>query len=308
MLNIFGRKKDEDENFLEIVLDEAVDCLCDFTYNFYWQHQGEKMDPDEKIPGNDYSYREIVEKLKNGQNIKIIGDVGHRLCSSMGVDLQYFGGSGGEVEVGNIIVDGDVDTRMGISMVKGIIYVKGELKEPFGNLIELKSDKKGYQKYKSITDIMMHGLNGEKLIDSELIGNKLIIEPGHIRDTVGARLNRDAEIIHNGNVDLSTGILMRQGIVRVNGDAGKNTGALLNGGTVIINGDCDDFSAIDMINGALVVNGDAGKFMGAQRKNGVIFAKKGSPIPPTTKKKMDDVDNDNLLRWGLNPSHFKKFG
>lgn len=307
MLNIFGRKKDEDETYLEIVLDEAVDCLCDFTYNFYWQHHGEKMDPDAKIPGNDYTYREIVEKLKKGENIKIIGDVGHRMCSSMGVDLQYFGGTGREVETGTVIVDGDVESRMGISMVRGTIYVKGKVKEPFGNLIEVKSDKKGYKKFKSITDIMMNGLQKEKLIDAELNGNKLIIEQGHIRDTVGARLNKDVEIIHNGDVDLSTGILMRKGIVRVNGNAGKNTGALLNGGTVIIKGDCDDFSAIEMIKGTLIVDGDAGKFMGAQRKNGVIFAKHGNPIPPTSLETLNNDDKNNLLQWGLNPVNFNKY-
>jgi formylmethanofuran dehydrogenase subunit C len=204
-------------------------------------------------------------------------------------------------------VDGNVDSRMGISMVRGTIYVKGQLKEPFGNLIEVKSDIKGYKKFKSITDIMMNGLNGEKLIGAELRGNKLIIGEGHIRDTVGARLNRDVEIIHNGDVDLSTGILMRQGVVRVNGNAGNNAGALLNGGTVVINGNCDDFSAIEMIKGTLVVNGDAGKFMGAQRKSGVIFAKNGSPIPPTKQRDLDESDRNTLLGLGLNPLNFKKF-
>jgi formylmethanofuran dehydrogenase subunit C len=307
MLKIFGRKKEEEENILEIVLNEPVDCLCDFTYNFYWQHQGEKMNPDAKIPDNDYTFREVVEHLKKGHNVQIKGQVGHRMCSSMGVDLQYFGGTGGEVETGKVMVDGDVDSRMGISMVRGTIYVMGNVKEPFGNLIEVKSDIKGYKKFKSITDIVNNGLNGEKLIDAELMGNQLVIDEGHIRDTVGARLNTNAEIIHNGDVDLSTGILMRQGVVRVNGNAGNNTGALLNGGTVVIHGKCDDFSAIEMIKGTLVVNGDAGKFMGAQRKKGIIFAKKGSPIPPTEERDMDENDRNMLLRLGMNPNHFKKF-
>ncbi len=307
MLKIFGRKKQEEDTFLEIDLDEPVDCLCDFTYNFYWQHKGEKMDPYAKVPGNNYTFRELVDHLKNGGNIKIKGDVGHRMCSSMGVDLQYFGGTGGEVESGKVVVDGDVASRMGISMVRGTIYVKGKVKEPFGNLIEVQSDIKGYKKFKSITDILMNGLNREKLIGAEFMGNRLIIEKGHIRDTVGARLNKDAEIIHNGDVDLSTGILMRQGVVRVKGNAGKNTGALLNGGTVVINGNCDDFSAIEMIKGTLVVKGDAGKFMGAQRKNGVIFAYQGSPIPPTAEKKIEEADKNTLLGLGMNPVNFKKY-
>lgn len=311
MLNIFGRKKDSDEtiseNVLEIELKEPVDCLCDFTYNFYWQHQGEKLNPDENIPGNDYTFREVVEHLKKGQNIKIIGNMGHRLCSSMGVNLQYFGGDGKDIEVGNVIIDGDVDSRMGISMAQGIIYVKGKVKEPIGNLIQLKSNLKGYKKFKSITDIVSNGLNGEKLIGGELSRKKLNIDDGIIRDTIGARLNIDAEIIHQGDVDLSTGILMRKGVVKVNGNAGKNTGALLNGGTVLINGDCDDFSGIEMKRGTLIVNGNAGKFMGAQKKNGVILAKKGSPIPPTEQRNLEEYDKQLLISQGVNPSQFLKF-
>ena len=311
MLNIFGRKKDSDENIyeniLEIELKEPVDCLCDFTYNFYWQHQGEKMNPDENVPGNEHTFREVVEHLKKGQNIKILGEVGHRLCSSMGVNLQYFGGDGKDIEVGNVIIDGNVDSRMGISMARGSIYVKGKIKEPIGNLIELKSDLKDYRKFKSITDIVTNGLNGEKLIGGELSRKRLNIDDGIIRDTVGARLNIDAEIIHYGDVDLSTGILMRKGVVKVNGNAGKNTGALLNGGTVVINGKSDDFSAIEMKKGTLVINGNAGKFMGAQKKNGVILAKKGNPIPPTEQKNLEESDKQLLISLGVNPSGFLKF-
>ncbi len=311
MLNIFGRKKDSDENIyenmLEIELKEPVDCLGDFTYNFYWQHQGEKMNPDEKVPGNEHSFREVVEHLKKGHNIKIIGNVGHRLCSSMGVNLQYFGGDGKNIEVGNVIVDGNVDSRMGISMARGSIYVKGKIKEPIGNLIQVKSNLKGYKKFKSITDMVTHGLNGEKLIGGELSRKRLNIDDGIIRDTIGARLNIDAEIIHQGEVDLSTGILMRKGVVKVNGNAGKNTGALLNGGTVVINGNSDDFSAIEMKKGTLIINGDAGKFMGAQKENGVILTKKGSPIPPTEQKNLEESDKQLLISRGVNPSGFLKF-
>lgn len=307
MLNIFGRKKDDEEHIMELELSEPVDCICDFTYNFYWQHQGEKMNPDDKIPGNEHSFREVVEHLKMGHSIKIKGNVGHRACSSMGVNLQYFGGDGGDIEVGKVIIDGDVDSRMGISMARGSVYVKGKVKEPFGNLIAVKSDIKGYKKFKSITDVITRGLQGEKLIGAELSGKRLNINDGSIRDTLGARLNTDAEIIHQGDVDLSTGILMRKGVVKVNGNAGKNTGALLNGGTVLINGNCDDFSAIEMKKGNLVVNGDAGKFMGAQKKSGMILAKKGSPIPPTAKKPIESSDKNLLISLGVNPNGFLKF-
>jgi formylmethanofuran dehydrogenase subunit C len=41
-----------------------------------------------------------------------------------------------------VYVEGNVDSRMGISMTRGNIYIKGKIKEPIGNLIEVKSDKK----------------------------------------------------------------------------------------------------------------------------------------------------------------------
>ena len=309
MLKLFGKKsKEKERDILEVTLQEPVDCLCDFTYNFYWQHKGEKLQPEWKIPENDVTFKDLVEHLKKGGSIKINGNAGHRLCSSMGVDIKYFGGSGKDVDVGDVIVDGDVDTRMGISMVRGSIYVKGDVKEPFGNLVEIKSDLKGYRKFKSITDIVMNGLNGEKLIGSQITGNGISITDGSIRDTVGARVDKEVEIVVNGNVDLSTGILMRNGVVRVNGNAGKNTGALLNGGTVIINGNCDDFTGIDMIKGTIIVNGDAGKFLVANKKSGVVFAKKGSPIPPANEKNLNSEESTMLLRHGFNPREFKKFG
>lgn len=308
MFKLFGKKsKEKDREILEIDLHEPVDCLCDFTYNFYWQHKGEKLDPSWKIPGNEYTFSDLVEHLKKGNDVKINGNAGHRLCSSMGVDLKFFGGSGKEVNVGNVIVDGDVDTRMGISMVKGSIYIKGNVKGPIGNLVEVKSDMRGYRKFKSITDILMNGLEGDKLKGGQITSNGILIDDKIIRDTVGSRLNKDAQIVVNGNVDLSTGILMRDGTVRVNGNAGKNTGALLNGGTVIINGNCDDFTGIDMIKGSIIVNGDAGKFLAANKKNGTVFAKKGSPIPPTEEKNLNSEDSTKLLKIGFNPREFIKF-
>lgn len=308
MLKLFGKKsKEKERDILEVNLSKQVDCLCDFTYNFYWQHKGEKLQPEWKIPGNDITFNDLVEHLKKGGSVKLKGNAGHRLCSSMGVDIKYFGGSGKDIDVGDVIVDGNVDTRMGISMVRGSIYVKGDIKEPFGNLVEVKSEMKGYRKFKAITDIVMNGLNGEKLIGSQISGNGILINDSSIRDTVGARLDKEVEIVVNGNVDLSTGILMRNGRVRVNGNAGKNTGALLNGGTVIINGNCDDFTGIDMIKGTIIVNGDAGKFLIANKKSGVVFAKKGSPIPPASEKKLNSEDSSLLVKFGFNPREFKKF-
>jgi formylmethanofuran dehydrogenase subunit C len=307
MFKILGGKEKKEKEFLVLEVDKPVDCLADFTFNFYWQHKGEKLDPCWKIPGNDYTFREVVEHLKKGDDVLINGDTGHRLCSSMGVDLQYFGGSGSNLPVGDVYVEGNVDSRMGISMTRGNIYIKGKIKEPIGNLIEVKSDKKGYRKFRSITDILTNGVSGGKLKGAQLVGNKLSVNDGTVKDTVGARLNIDAEISMLGNVDLSTGILMRKGVVRINGNAGKNTGALLNGGNVIINGDTDDFTAIDMIKGTVIVNGNAGKFLAANKKSGVVLARKGSPIPPAKKVELTNQDQKLLLSYGFNPQRFMKF-
>lgn len=309
MFKIFGRNSDKEweREFLEIEVTEPVDCLCDFTFNFHWQHKGEKLDPSWKIPGNDLTFGEVVEHLKNQQNVRINGNTGHRLASSMGVDLQYFGGSGKDIPVGDVYVEGDVDTRMGISMTRGNIYVKGKVKEPMGNLVEVKSNQKSYRQFRSITDIVTHGLEGDKLVGCQFVGKRFIIDDGTVKDTVGARLDSDVDIIKQGNVDLSTGILMRKGTTRINGNAGKNTGALLNGGTIIINGDTDDFTAIDMIKGTIIVNGNAGKFLAANKKKGIILAKNGNPIPPIDEKPLQSEDQQLLINQGFNPTGFKKF-
>lgn len=309
MFRIFGRKSDEKKvrECILLEMSEPVDCIADFTFNFYWQHKGDKLDPEWKIPGNQYTYGEVVEHLKRGGNIKIKGDVGHRLGSSMGVDLKYFQGTGSDIPVGDVYVEGNVDTRMGISMTRGCIYVKGEVKEPVGNLVQVKSDVAGYKKFRSITDILTEGRGKDVLIGCSLQGNKLIIADGMVKDTVGARLDVNREIIVEGDVDLSTGILMRQGVVRVNGQAGKNTGALLNGGTVIINGDTDDFTGIDMISGIIIVNGNAGKFLAANKKNGKILARNGSPIPPCKENQLKPEDQQLLIAHGFKPLNFKKY-
>jgi formylmethanofuran dehydrogenase subunit C len=308
LFKIFGKKsEDRKTDLLELEIQEPVDCLCDFTYNFHWQHNGEKLDPKWKVPGNNLTFGDLVEHLKNGGDLKIKGNVGHRLCSSMGTNLIYFGGNGNEISVGDVYVDGNVDTRMGISMTRGSIYVNGHVSEPIGNILEVKSDVNGYRKFRSITDIVVHGLKNDTPIGFQKIGNKLVINDGTVKDTVGARINVDTEIIFNGDVDLSTGILMKKGIVRVNGSAGKNTGALLNGGIVVINGNTDDFTGIDMIKGQIIVNGNAGKFMAANRKGGYIMAHKGNPIPPTSPKPLETSEKHLLIEQGFDPLDFMKF-
>ncbi|MGB9838095.1 hypothetical protein [Methanothermobacter sp.] len=306
MFGFLGRRRDERE-VIEFEPDGPVDCIADFTYNFHWQHRGEKLDPEDRIPGTSLTFRDVVEHLKGGGEVVVRGDAGHRLASSMGADLAYFGGTGGALDTGVLTVEGDVDTRMGISMVSGTIYVKGKVKDPVGNVVEVKSDRRGYKKFRSVTDILKSDLGGEKPVNFTFTPGRMVIDDGHVRDTLCARLDVDAEVIHNGDVDLSTGILMRHGTVRVNGNAGKNTGALLSGGTVIIDGDCDDFSGIDMRDGYLIVNGSAGKFIGAQRRGGVILARGGKPVPPTSEHKLKDDDKKILLGLGFRPHLFHRF-
>jgi len=307
---MFGRLKKknklEDENIIELDIDEPVDCLCDFTYNFYWNHNGEKMEPQDKIPNNEYSFQDIIEHLKKGNSIKINGDAGHRLASSMGVDLAYFGGTGSPIEVGDIFVNGNVASRMGISMRKGNIYVSGEITDPIGNLIEVKSDVKRYRKFISITELIMDKPK-VKVIGGNFSGKTLEIDDSRVRDTVGARLDSDYEIVLNGNVDLSTGILMKKGIVRVKGNAGNNTAALLNGGTIIIDGNCDDFTAVEMRKGIVIVNGNGGKFLGPKKVSGTIYAKQASSIHPTKEHKLNKEDKIILQNYKFNPSGFSKF-
>ncbi|MDR2967481.1 MAG: hypothetical protein LBU74_05995 [Methanobacteriaceae archaeon] len=307
MFERFKKKEISTENLIELDIDDPVDCLCDFTYNFYWNHNGEKLELNDKIPGNSYSFEDIVEHLKNSGSVRINGNAGHRLCSSMGVDLKYFGGSGKACDVGDVFVNGNIASRMGISMRRGNIYVKGKVTDPIGNLVEIKSDIKGYKKFKSITEILMDSISKINLIGANFSGKKLEINDGIIRDTVGARLDRDVEVIVNNDVDLSTGILMKKGIVRVNGNAGNNTAALLNGGTIIINGNCDDFTAVEMKNGTVIIDGNAGKFLGAKKSGGKIFAKKGSSIHPTSEKKLNNKDKKVLQYYKNNPSNFLKF-
>ena len=307
---MFGRLKKKnklvDENIIELNIDQAVDCLCDFTYNFYWSHKGEKMELTDKIPNNEYTFQDLVEHLKKGNPIKINGDVGHRFASSMGVDLAYFGGTGAPIDVGDIFINGDVASRMGISMRKGNIYVSGKVTDPIGNLVEVKSDVKGYRKFISITELMMDKPK-VKLVGANKSGEILEINDLLIRDTLGARLDKDCEIILNGNADLSTGILMKKGIVRINGNCGNNTAAILNGGTVIIDGDCDDFTAVEMKKGTVIVNGNAGKFLGPQKVSGTIYAKKGSSIHPTKQHKLNNEDKVILQSYKFNHSGFFKF-
>ncbi|AEH06074.1 hypothetical protein [Methanothermococcus okinawensis] len=315
VFGLFSKKKSTINDFLDknkerilnIHLNEPIDCICDFTYNFIWQSS---FDYNQKVVDG-VSFKDLVEHLKNGGIVYIKGNVGHRFCSSMGADLKYFGGTGSKIDTGTVIVDGDIDTRFGISMVSGTVYVNehNNIKEPVGNIIEVESDIKGYKKYISITQYVEGRYKDEKLLKPNKFdknNHNLILNDKIIRDTIGARLEKDVTITINGNVDLSTGILMKKGKVVVNGNAGKNTGAVLNGGTVIIyGGDTGDFTGFEMKNGIIIVNGNAGKFLGAKKKGGVIYAKEGSPVSPTKKYPLDKKDNELLNKYGLFGGFYK---
>lgn len=270
---------------MELSLGAPVDCVADFTYNFYWQHRGAKLEPSDQIPhqeGSTYTYRDVVEALKRGDDVHIIGDVGHRLCSSFGVDLHVFSGTGAPISVGDVFVDGNVDTRMGISMVAGVVYVAGTVKAPIGNVIEVASDRSGYRKYRSITDVVSNGLCNDKLVPPNILSDRqLTVSDALVRDTVGARCACEARICIEGDVELSTGILMRLGTVFVSGSAGMNSGALLSGGTVVIRGDSDAFAGIDMRSGVLVIGGTPQGYLGANKRGGTIYARGVKALPPS---------------------------
>ena len=213
---------------MRLTLTTPADCLCDSTYNFFWQHEGTELDPDAVIShqlDTEHTYRQLVDELASGRNVHISGSIGKRFASSLGVDIAYFGGSGKSICAGSVFVDGDIDTRCGISMVAGAIYVSGKIAEPMGNIVEVVSDMDGYRKYLSITDILHNmvednGNCGDVDDDSRVVmftddrnsfdDMTLVLGDGIMRDTVAARLGVDATVIVRGDVSLSTGILMHK--------------------------------------------------------------------------------------------------
>ncbi|HJH32415.1 MAG TPA: hypothetical protein C5S50_09645 [Methanosarcinaceae archaeon] len=301
---------------MQLKLTSPVDCICDFTYNFIWQHKGEDLDPDAPIPdqvGSKYTYHQLVETLSGGDDIHISNSVGKRFASGLGVDLAYFGGGGKTLDVGCVFVDGSIGTRAGISMVSGIIYVSGTIAEPMGNIVEVVSEKYGYRKYVSITEILRSGNTDIGFADTKntFDGKTLILGDGILRDTVGARLDVDATVVISGDVDLSTGILMQKGKVVVEGNSGMNAGVLLNGGRVVIMGSTGEFAGTDMRKGELVIGGKAQGYLGANMKGGNIYVKGDvKAVPPA---KAGAVDDMGLLQKELGINRmiammFKKIG
>jgi len=223
-----------------------------------------------------------VEALRRGETVRIRGDVGGRLASSLGVDLASFGGTGGPIEeAGSIIVDGDVGPRMGISMIRGSIYVSGSVAAPLGNVVEVESDLAGYRKYRSITEVLEQGGRvGDVGEPNSLDDEKLVLNDGLLRETLAARSRAKRALRVEGDAGMSAGILMRSGLLEIRGDAGRNTGVLMRGGRLVVSGRCDDFTAAEMRGGEIFVAGDAGGFICAKMTGGAVYALRGKPIPP----------------------------
>jgi formylmethanofuran dehydrogenase subunit C len=296
---------------MQLELSGQVDCLCDFTYDFYWQHRGKRLSPSVVIPhqmDTSHTYQDLVLALKKGEDVNIKGNAGKRLGSSLGVDLKFFGGTGKPIPSGAIIVDGDVDTRMGISMVRGAIYVKGNVKQPIGNVVEVVSDRKDYRKFISITDMLNEGQTEKILHPNVMEDDCIFLRDGIIRDTIAARLDADKKVIVEGDSGMSTGILMKCGFIHIEGDAGLNTAVLLRGGT-IITGNTGEFACAYMKDGSVIIQGKAKGYVGANMIGGTIFYKGEAMIPGFPVNEGDIRMLVRLLDIGkMEAMMFKRYG
>lgn len=285
---------------MEIVLTERVDNLCDYTYNFTWHNN--KIRPDDIIPfqkGTTCTYRNLVDELRRGGEVRIMGSAGRRLGFSMGVDLAHLGGTGAPENAGKVYVESDISSEMGMGMVSGEIYVKGTVEEPVGNVVEIISDEPGYRKFRSITDILCAGFGKDALVKNKYDDRKkhLALNDGVLRGTIAARCRCEAHVVVEGNVYNGTGLLMQKCMVHVMGDAGMNTGAHLDGGVVIVEGTAGEFAGAYMKKGTLILN-EAKGFVGANMKDGVIFSrKKVKTAPPVEELPMTQDDAKLLMKY-----------
>ncbi|HUW66428.1 MAG TPA: formylmethanofuran dehydrogenase [Candidatus Nanoarchaeia archaeon] len=277
-------------------LSAQVDNLCDYSFNFNWQD--EKLDPASIIPyqqGSSYTYQDLVDALKSGNDVHIKGDVGARFAYSMGVDLEHFGGTGKPGSAGRVFVDGNVGVEAGMGMVSGILYVNGTIELPFGNIIEVVSDIEGYRKYRSITDIICNGLSNDSLIHNSLDDATLIINDDILRGTIGARMDCRGTVIVEGNAYNGTGLLMRRGTVYIKGCAGMNTGSRLDGGTVVVGDKADEFAGAYLKSGNLIFN-DAKGYVGAGMTGGAIYSKTKVSVSPPAASGKKSGENSTMLR------------
>ena len=292
---------------ITIELSNPPDNLCDYTYNFCWNSD---FNPDSVIPhqqGTEYTYREIVNRLKKEDTVKVTGDVGKRLAQGMGASISHLEGSGKTENAGNLIIDGNVAAEAGMGMVAGALYIKGNIGKPLGNIVEVESDRKGYRKFVSITELVCRGLQ-EKLLQNKLEGKNLLLNDGILRNSLAARCDCEASITVEGDAGNGSGMLMEKGMLLIKGDSGMNTAAHLNGGTVIVKGKCEEFAGAYMKKGILLAE-DPGGHVGADMKGGIIYSKKKANIDPPAKKgrisredirtirKLTDAKRFDVLRY-----------
>ncbi len=278
---------------MEIELTAKVDNLCDYTYNFAWLSS--KLKPENTIPfqkGTGYTYKDLVDELRKGGEVSIHGSAGRKLAYSMGADLKHFGGTGLPEKAGKIYVEGDVSAEMGMGMVSGVIYVKGSVEEPLGNVLEVASDEQGYRKFRAITEILCNGLGKDALVKNKYDEQRrhLLLGDGVLRGTIASRCNCEAFVEVEGDVYNGTGLLMKRGVVHVKGNAGMNTGAHLDGGVVIVEGTSEEFAGAYMKKGVLILK-DAKGYVGANMKDGMIFTKKKVKTSPPVEE-LDMLEED----------------
>jgi formylmethanofuran dehydrogenase subunit C len=288
-----------------LTIKNRIDNLCDYTYNFTWQNN--ILSPGSIIPsqeGTSYTFKDLVDELRKGREVRVTGDVGKRLGYSMGVDLKHFGGTGAPEKAGKLYIDGNVAPEMGMGMVSGVIYVKGNVEEPVGNVVEVLSDEPGYKKFRSITEILCKGPGKDKLIKNSFNERKraLVLDDGILRGTVAARCNCDASVTIEGNAYNGTGLLMQKGMVYIRGDAGMNTGAHLDGGMVVVEGTTGEFAGAYMKKGILILN-DAAGYAGANLKDGIIFSKKKMKTSPPVEELAMSQDDARLIMKHLGTGH-----
>ncbi len=296
-------------------LKEQIDSLCDHTYAFTLKIS--RLRPDSIIPFQEdtrYTFKDLVDELKSGGDVKICGGTGKRLAYSMGVDLKQFGGTGHVEKAGRIYIDGDVESEMGMGMVSGVIYVKGDVEEPLGNLVEVISDQQGYRKFRSITEILSNGMGKDTLFKNRYDEQKkhLILDDGVLRGTIAARCNCDALVLVEGNTYNGTGFLMRKGVVHIMGDAGMNTAAHLDGGVVVVMGTAGEFAGAYMKSGTLILK-EAKSFAGVNLKDGFIYAKKKIRTSPAVEEISMSQEDAKVIMNHLGIGHveamsYHKFG
>lgn len=288
-----------------LTLKDRIDNLCDYTYNFTWQNN--KIRPDSVIPsqtGTNYTFSDLVNELKKGNEVHISGNARKGLGYSMGVNLKHFGGTGAVENAGKIFIDGDVSSEMGMGMAAGIIYVKGNVDVPLGNVVEVTSDEAGYRKFCSITDILRQGFGKDVLIKNNYDGqkNQLILDDGLMRGTIAARCDHDALVTVEGDVYNGCGLLMQKGTIHITGDAGMNTGAHLDGGLIVVEGTTGEFAGAYMKKGTIILK-DAKGYAGANMKDGVILSKNKVKVSNPVEELEMSQEDANTIRKHLGIGH-----